>query len=78
MDSEIRRIPKIQIENIGSKKNPQKMIKGYIELPCWNGYYLYDDTYTLKKTKLSQVDVLIYGWTARLHQKATCTFHKSR
>jgi hypothetical protein len=52
MDIESNRIPNLQIENIGSKKKPHNVIKGYIELPCWNGYYLYDDTYKLIKDKV--------------------------
>ena len=52
MNTEIDSIPNIQIENIGSRKKPLYVIKGFIELPCWTGYYLYDDSYKLKKDKV--------------------------
>ena len=45
-------IPNLSIENIGSKKKPLHVIKGFIELPCWNGYFLYDDSYKLVKSKV--------------------------
>ena len=45
------KIPNIQIQNIGTGKKPHHVIRGFVELPCWNGYYLYDETYTLKKNK---------------------------
>jgi hypothetical protein len=52
MDNAINTIPNLRIENIGSKRKPHNMIKGFITLPCWNGYYLHDDTYKLKKDKV--------------------------
>jgi hypothetical protein len=52
MNSETCRIPNIQIENIGTRKKPLYAIKGFIGLPCWTGYYLYDDAYKLKKDKV--------------------------
>ena len=52
MNIEKKGIPNLQIENIGSKKKPLNVIRGLIELPCWNDYYLYDDSYKLKKEKV--------------------------
>jgi hypothetical protein len=52
MNSETRRIPDIQVENIGTLKKPLYAIKGFIQLPCWTGYYLYDDSYKLRKHKV--------------------------
>jgi hypothetical protein len=57
-------IPNLQIENIGNGKKPLFVIKGFIELPCWNGYYLYDDTYKLKKDKVvtgGRIDLWVDG-----------------
>jgi hypothetical protein len=42
MDNVINSIPNLQTENIGSKQKPHCVIKGFIELPCWEGYYLND------------------------------------
>jgi hypothetical protein len=45
-------IPNIKIENTGNIKNPLYSVKGFIELPGWTGYFLYDDHYKLKKNKV--------------------------
>ena len=45
-------IPNLRIQNIGTIRKPHNVIKGFIELPCWTGYYLYDDSYKLKKDKV--------------------------
>ncbi|ANE50901.1 hypothetical protein SY85_10695 [Flavisolibacter tropicus] len=45
MSNVMNSIPNMQAENIGSKLKPLYMIKGFIELPCWNGYYLNDEAY---------------------------------
>jgi rubrerythrin len=37
---ETNSIPNIQLVNIGTVKKPLNAVKGFIELPCWNGYYL--------------------------------------
>ena len=52
MNTKNESIPNLQVVNIGSKKKPLHVIKGFIELQCWNGYYLYDDSYKLKKNKV--------------------------
>ena len=40
MNTEKNRIPNVQIENIGTGKKPHNVIKGFVELPCWTGYFL--------------------------------------
>jgi rubrerythrin len=37
---ETNSIPNIQLVNIGTVKKPLNAVKGFIELACWNGYYL--------------------------------------
>lgn len=53
MSIERNEIPNLRIENIGTKRKPHNVIKGFVTLPCWNGYYLYDDTYKPKKNKVA-------------------------
>lgn len=43
-------IPNIGIENIGTGKHTLRVIKGKIELPCWNGYFLAERPNNLIKT----------------------------
>jgi len=45
-------IPNLEIKNIGNKSKPHLVIRGFVDLPCWDGYYLYDETYKLKKDKV--------------------------
>ena len=51
MSKDSNTIPNIQVQHIGTGKKPHSVIKGFVELPCWNGYYLYDESYALKKNK---------------------------
>lgn len=37
---ENNKIPHIQIVNIRTGNRPQKVIKGFVELPCWTDYFL--------------------------------------
>lgn len=52
MNTDRSRIPDVHLEKIGGQKNAQPVIKGWVALPCWNGYYLYDDSYKLVKEKV--------------------------
>jgi len=52
MNTGTGKIPNIQVENIGNKKRPHYVVKGFIELTEWTGYFLYDDTYKLIKEKV--------------------------
>lgn len=52
MGNEINSIPNVQKENIGSGRKPLYVIKGFIELPCWDGYYLNDEAYKGKEDKI--------------------------
>ena len=57
-------IPNIQVENIGTRQKPINAVRGFIELPCWTGYYLYDDSYRLKKDKVvlnGRIDLWVDG-----------------
>lgn len=45
-------IPGLQVENIGTRKKPHQVIKGFIELPCWNGYFLTEKPNYLIKTNV--------------------------
>lgn len=45
-------IPNIQIENIGAGRSRHKVIKGFVELPCWTNYFLTEETNYLFKTKV--------------------------
>jgi hypothetical protein len=64
MDIETSRIPNIQTANIGSKAKPHYALKGFVELDAWTGYFLYDETFKLKKHKVvtnGQIDLWIDG-----------------
>ena len=52
MDNVMNSIPNLRTENIGSKQKPHYVIKGFIELPCWDGYYLNDEAYKGKEGKV--------------------------
>lgn len=52
MNIETNGIPNLHIENIGNKKKPLYVVKGFIELKSWTGYFLYDDSYKLKEHKV--------------------------
>lgn len=52
MSNERQHIPGLQIERVGSKKHPTKLIQGTIQLPCWDGYYLQEETYYKKQAKV--------------------------
>ena len=52
MDIEASKIPNVQLVKTGSKKNPGYTVEGWIDLHAWTGYYLYDDSYKLKKDKV--------------------------
>jgi len=52
MENQTGAIPNLRVENIGSKTKPLLMVKGFITLPVWNGYFLFDDSYKLKKQKV--------------------------
>ncbi len=45
-------IPNIGLQNIGTGRKPLKAIKGFIELPCWTGYFLAEEPNYLIKTKV--------------------------
>jgi hypothetical protein len=49
---EAKKIPNIHIENVGTWKKPHNAIKGFIELPCWTGYFLVDEPNYLIRTKV--------------------------
>lgn len=54
----------IQIENIGSGKRPHNAIKGFVELPCWSGYFLVEEPNYLIKTKVvtdGRIDLCVDG-----------------
>jgi hypothetical protein len=52
MDNNSSGIPDIQIEKIGIGNTPMKVIRGIIELPCWTGYYLYEQSFKQKREKV--------------------------
>ena len=52
MEITINGIPNIKIENTGSIKKLNYVIKGFIELPCWNDYYLSEKPNNVIKTKV--------------------------
>ena len=61
---EIKRIPNIRIERFGTWKKPQNAIKGFIELPCWTGYFLTEQPNHLIKTKVvtnGRIDLWVDG-----------------
>ena len=49
-------IPNIGIQNIGTVRKPLQVIKGFIELPCWTGYFL-----TEKPNYLIKNEVVTHG-----------------
>lgn len=52
MDHQENSIPNVNVENIGSYRKPHYAIKGFIELPCWNGHFLQEDIYSRQKDKV--------------------------
>lgn len=57
-------IPNIGIQNIGTEKNPCRVIKGFIELPCWTDYFLTEQPNYLIKTKAvthGRIDLWVDG-----------------
>lgn len=57
-------IPNIQIETIGNGKKPCKALKGFIELPCWTGYFLVEQPNYVIKTKVvtdGRIDLWVDG-----------------
>ena len=51
MNSETNSIPNVEVKSAGSKRNPFKIITGYIELPGWDGYFLSEPTIYSKEEK---------------------------
>jgi hypothetical protein len=61
---ETNKIPNIQIETFGTGKRLHKAIKGFIELPCWTGYFLVEEPNYLMKTKVvtnGRIDLWVDG-----------------
>jgi hypothetical protein len=61
---ETNKIPNIQIETFGTGKRLHKAIKGFIELPCWTGYFLVKEPNYLIKTKVvtnGRIDLWVDG-----------------
>ena len=59
-----KQIPNIQIETIGTGKITQRAIKGFIELPCWTGYFLTEKPNYVFKTKVvtnGRIDLWVEG-----------------
>ena len=57
-------IPNIGLQNIGTGKKPLKVIRGFIELPCWTGYFLTEEPNYLNKTKVvtnGRIDLWVDG-----------------
>lgn len=57
-------IPNIQIQNIGTAGNPNKVIKGFVELPCWTDYFLVEEPNYVFKTKTvknGRIDLWVDG-----------------
>lgn len=64
MDPVSNSIPNLQRQNIGSKQKPLYVIKGFIELPCWEGYYLNEEAYKGKESKVimgGRIDLWVDG-----------------
>jgi hypothetical protein len=64
MSNERQHIPGLKIERIGSVTSPTKLIRGAIQLPCWDGYFLEDETYYKKKAKVitgGQITLMVDG-----------------
>ncbi|QHS56586.1 hypothetical protein GWR56_13915 [Mucilaginibacter sp. 14171R-50] len=67
-------IPNIQIQNIGSSKKPLQVIKGFIELPCWTGFFLIEEPDYLIKTKVvtnGRIDLWVDGEIGLDHSFST-------
>ena len=61
---ETNKIPNVQIENIGTGKKRHNAIKGFVELPCWTGYFLAEEPNYLIKTKVvtnGRIDLWVDG-----------------
>ncbi len=61
---ETNKIPNLRIEKIGAGKNTLRIIKGFIELPCWTGYYLCEQPNYVFKTKVvtnGRIDLWVDG-----------------
>jgi hypothetical protein len=61
---ETSKIPNIQIENIGTARKPHNAIKGFVELPCWTGYFLVEEPNYSIKTKVvtnGRIDLWVDG-----------------
>ena len=61
---EANKIPNLQIENIGTRKKPINVIKGFVELPCWTGYFLVEEPNYSKKTIVvtdGRIDLWVFG-----------------
>ena len=57
-------IPNIGIQNIGTVRKPLQVIKGFIELPCWTGYFLTEKPNFLIKNKVvthGRIDLWVDG-----------------
>ena len=52
MSMETNNIHNIQVQNIGTGKKPLLAIKGFIELPCWTGYFLTEEPNNVIKSKV--------------------------
>jgi hypothetical protein len=61
---ETNQIPNIQIQNTGTARKPNKAIRGFIELPCWTGYFLTEEPNYLIKTRVvtnGRIDLWVDG-----------------
>ncbi|HVG42077.1 MAG TPA: hypothetical protein VM888_10750 [Chitinophagaceae bacterium] len=61
---ETNKIPNIKLENVGTCRKPHNAIKGFIELPCWTGYFLVEKPNYLFKTKVvtnGRIDLWVDG-----------------
>ncbi len=57
-------IPNIEVQNIGTGKKPLKVLKGFVSLPCWTGYFLVEEPNHLIKTKVvtnGRIDLWVNG-----------------
>ena len=57
-------IPNIGLQNIGTKKKPLQVIRGFVDLPCWTGYFLTEKPNNLFKTEVvknGRIDLWIDG-----------------
>src|SRR5689334_6240344 len=54
------KIPNIKIANFGT----HRAIKGFVELPCWNGYFLVEEPNHVIKTRVvtnGRIDLWVEG-----------------